>query len=58
MKLKAENGGVTVFVTLFISTLLLFGSIGLVVDSGIIYLERRAVSNAAERCTSFSKGMY
>lgn len=48
MKLKAENGGVTVFVTLFISTLLLFGSIGLVVDSGIIYLERRAVSNAAQ----------
>jgi hypothetical protein len=48
MRPSTENGGVTVFVALFVSSFVLFGSIALALDSGVIYLERRTVSNAAQ----------
>ena len=43
-----ESGGVTVLVATVVASLLLIGSIALVVDSGVVYLERRAVANAAQ----------
>ena len=45
---ESERGGITAFIAIFVSTLLLFGSIALIVDSGVVYLERRTVVNAAQ----------
>ena len=49
--LKDERGGVTVVVAALVAGLLLVGSIALVVDSGVVYLERRTVANAAQSST-------
>lgn len=45
---SSESGGITAVVAIFTSTFLLFGLISLVVDSGVVYLERRTVVNAAQ----------
>ena len=47
-KVKSESGGVTAFVAIFVSAFLLSGSIALALDSGVLYLERRTLSNAAQ----------
>ena len=48
VNLNSETGSVTVIVAIFTSTLVLFTSIALAVDAGIIYVERRTVVNAAQ----------
>ena len=48
---KDERGGVTLVVAALVTGLLLVGSIALVVDSGVVYLERRTVANAAQSST-------
>ncbi|NDG09887.1 MAG: hypothetical protein EB112_04240, partial [Actinobacteria bacterium] len=48
IEVKSESGGATAFVALFVSAFLLFGSIALSIDSGVLYLERRTLSNAAQ----------
>jgi hypothetical protein len=46
--ITGEAGGVTLTVTAMISSFLLFSLIALVVDGGLVYLERRSVVNAAQ----------
>lgn len=43
-----ESGGVTAIVSILTASLLLYGTLALVVDGGIILLERRTVVNAAQ----------
>ena len=46
--MKDETGAVSAIVAIFVSSLLLFGSLALAVDSGVMHLERRTVVNAAQ----------
>ena len=45
---KSEKGGILVIVAAMVSTTLLFAVIAIVVDGGVVYLERRTISNTAE----------
>ena len=47
-RFENESGSVTTLVAIFTSALVLFASIALAVDAGIIYLERRTVANSAQ----------
>mgnify|MGYP006267660251 CR=1 FL=1 len=45
---KSEQGGVFVIVAVMFSTTLFLSVISMVVDGGVVYLERRTISNTAE----------
>ncbi len=47
-RIRAEEGSATIIFTAFVSSLLLIAIVALVVDSGVVYLERRSVVNAAQ----------
>lgn len=46
--MRDEQGGITVLVASLVAALLFVATISIVVDSGVVYLERRTVSNAAQ----------
>ena len=48
MNFRSDQGGVMALVAIFVSAGVLFIAIGLAVDSGVVYLERRVVDNSAQ----------